>query len=426
MAKNIVILFDGTSNEISADRTNVLRLYGMLEKSARQLVYYDPGVGTIGPQNAWLRFWRKTGEIWGMATGWGLDQNVKDAYRFLVENYEKGPRTGDGTRERDKIYLFGFSRGAYSARVLAGFIHTIGLIKKENLNLLDYAYRAYTRIGDREVDSFAEVRLYERILNPDHPPIRLLGLFDTVASVIESGPYLPRLSSQAFTQKNPSVEAVRHAVSMDERRTMFRPLLWTKGEDYWGNPFNRAAARPQDVREVWFRGIHDDVGGGYPEAESGLPKVSLQWMFDETKTMGLHYRMPSVVDLLGQNPAKKHYIPPNPLAPIHQNINWAWAILELIPCRRPEGSKRRALFGFVLPLFQWRVIPDNAVLHASVLERAKLLGDLPPNMPSVYQVEGEPVKIPSSALPKEKKKVPSREAAPARPRARRKGSPEVQ
>ncbi|GGA78064.1 hypothetical protein GCM10011491_01570 [Brucella endophytica] len=426
MPKNIVILFDGTSNEISADRTNVLRLYGMLEKSDRQLVFYDPGVGTIGPQNAWLRFWRKAGEIWGMATGWGLDQNVKDAYRFLVENYEKGPRKEGRPRERDSIYIFGFSRGAYSARVLAGFIHTIGLIKKQNLNLLDYAYRAYTRIGDREVDSFAEVRLYERILNPDHPPIRLLGLFDTVASVIESGPYLPRLSSQAFTQKNPSVESIRHAVSMDERRTMFRPLLWSRGQDYFGNPFNRAAARPQDLREVWFRGIHDDVGGGYPEDQSGLPKVTLEWMFDETKPMGLHYRTQTANDILGKNPAKKHYVPPNPLAPIHQNINWAWAILEIIPCRRPEGCKRRGLFGLILPLFDWRVIPEGAVLHASVLERAKLIGDLPPNMPSVYEVDGKPITIPASALPKETKKAASRKTAPSRPRLRRRGSPEVQ
>ena len=77
MPKNIVILMDGTSNEISTDRTNILRLYGTLEKSERQLVYYEPGVGTFGAENAWLRFWRKAVEIWGLATGWGLDQNVK-------------------------------------------------------------------------------------------------------------------------------------------------------------------------------------------------------------------------------------------------------------------------------------------------------------------------------------------------------------
>ncbi|PYE90441.1 DUF2235 domain-containing protein [Phyllobacterium leguminum] len=388
MPKNIVILFDGTSNEISADRTNILRLYGMLEKSERQLVYYDPGVGTLGAENAWLSFWSKTVEVWGMATGWGLDQNVKAAYQFLVENYDKGRRKGEGPSGRDTIYLMGFSRGAYSARVLAGFIHAIGLIKKPNLNLVDYAYRAYKRIGRRNEGSFAEVRLYERILDPDRPPIRLLGLFDTVASVIESGPYIPRLASTAFTQKNRSVESVRHAVGIDERRTMFRPLLWPEGEEYWGNPFNRGAARRQDVREVWFRGVHDDIGGGLPEDKSALAKVSLQWMMEETMPMGLIYRTQSVNEILyGKKPAR-HHVAPDPLAPIHNSMNWAWAILEFLPSRRPQGSRRPALFGWTLPLFERRVIPDDAFIHASVLERAEVTGALPENMPAEFRVEG--------------------------------------
>ena len=79
MAKNIVVLFDGTSNEISADRTNILRLFGVLERTDTQIVYYDPGVGTFGAPNAWSDAYRKTVEVWGVATGWGLDQNVKDA-----------------------------------------------------------------------------------------------------------------------------------------------------------------------------------------------------------------------------------------------------------------------------------------------------------------------------------------------------------
>jgi len=387
MPKNIVILFDGTSNEISADRSNVLRLYGMLEKSERQLVYYDPGVGTIGPENAWLRFWRKAVEIWGMATGWGLDRNVKEAYRFLVENYDKGKRKGDNPAGRDAIYIFGFSRGAYSARVLAGFIHAVGLIEKRNLNLLDYAYRAYKRIGENAEDSFAEVRLYERILDPDRPPIRLLGLFDTVASVIEHGRYGPRLRSHAFTQKNRSVESVRHAVGIDERRTMFRPLLWPEGEEYWGNPFNRAAARQQDVREVWFTGTHGDIGGGYPEEESGLAKITLNWMVEETRPMGLSYRTQTVNEiLLGKNPGKL-YVAPDPLAPLHNPMNWAWALLEFIPCFRPAGSKRPALLGLTIPLFARRTIPEGARVHRTVIERAEALGEKPPNLTAAYSIE---------------------------------------
>ena len=105
MAKNIVLLFDGTSNEIAEDRTNILRLFGALKRNTDQIVYYDPGVGTFGAVNAWLKPYRDAVEIWGMGTGWGLDQNVKDAYRFIVENYEAAPRARGGRRdgEHDRL-----------------------------------------------------------------------------------------------------------------------------------------------------------------------------------------------------------------------------------------------------------------------------------------------------------------------------------
>src|ERR1700689_3771184 len=99
MPKNIIILLDGTSNQVSANRTNILRLYGVLEKSGRQLFFYDPGVGTLGDDGAWLALWREATEVWGLATGWGLDDNVKRAYRFLVENYNDGRRASDDSGE---------------------------------------------------------------------------------------------------------------------------------------------------------------------------------------------------------------------------------------------------------------------------------------------------------------------------------------
>lgn len=384
MPKNIVILLDGTSNSISANRSNILRLYGTLEKSERQLVYYDPGVGTFGAENAWLRFWRKAVEIWGLATGWGLDHNVKEAYRFLVENYGGGRQ---GTSERDQIYIFGFSRGAYSARVLAGLINAIGLIERRNLNLVDYAYRAYKAIGEDQENGFAEVRLYERILDPDRPPIRLLGLFDTVASVLESGRYGPRLRSHAFTKKNRSVEMVRHAVAIDERRTMFRPQLWPAGEEYWGNPFNSAAAKQQDVRELWFAGVHGDIGGGYPEGESGLAKVPLKWMIEQTSLTGLHYRTQTVSTIVTTANREKGYVPPDGMAPRHESMNWAWAILEFLPRRRAACSTRPSLFGITIPLFERRRIPERAWLHGSVIERAGASGKKPTNLPSEYEID---------------------------------------
>jgi uncharacterized protein (DUF2235 family) len=310
MGKNIVILFDGTSNEISSNRTNILRLFGCLQKDAGQVVFYSPGVGTFGAANSWSYHWRKLVELAGMATGWGIDQTVKEAYRFLVAHYDKG-KGGDS---RDRIYIFGFSRGAYTARVLAGFLNCFGLMKKDQLNLLDYAFRAYKAVNEQgeAAADWAEINLYERMLQPDHPPIRCLGLFDTVASAFEWGRHGPRFRLDAATSLNPSVEAVRHAVAIDERRSLYQPVLWPGGQGFYGNRFKTAKPRPQDVRELWFTGFHCDVGGGLPEADSALAKVPLVWMLNEVAPMGLELRETTVAEIvLGDNP-KKAYVPPDP------------------------------------------------------------------------------------------------------------------
>ena len=401
MPKNIVILLDGTSNRISKKRTNVLRLYGTLEKSERQLVYYDPGVGTFGAESAFFRLWRWLVEFFGQMTGWGLDHNVKEAYRFLVENYDNGERdeptsAGDGAPgERDRIYLFGFSRGAYSARVLAGFVHAFGLMEKRNLNLLDYVYRAYKDIdgdGQRAADedsnrSFARIRLHERILDPDRPPIRLLGLFDTVASIVEYGYLLPRLRSHAFTKTNRSVESVRHAVAIHDWRSMYLPKLWPEGQEYWGNPFNRADARPQDAREVWFAGVHTDIGGGQPESESALAKIPLYWMIQQTRSMGLHYNTRTVNELvLGANP-EKHYVAPDATAARHGCMNPLWFVIEFIPRLWSPTSNGFNLFGLTIPLFRGRAIPRLALIHRSVIERREKGPNDVPALPPDHRIE---------------------------------------
>ncbi len=393
--RRIVVLLDGTSNEVSEDRTNVLRLYGTLQKNDDQLVYYDPGVGTFGAANAWSYTYRKAHEVWGLATGWGLDQNVKEAYRFLAETYSDGKPGGTA----DEIYLFGFSRGAYTARVLAGFIHAIGLMAPINLNLLDYAYQAYKSVSDtRENDDrderdptlnpFAEVRLYERILQPRRPAIRCLGLFDTVATVIEKGRALPRLRTHAFTKTNRSVEAVRHAVAIDERRTMFRPQLWPAGGDYWGGPFKRSVARQQDVKEVWFTGVHGDIGGGYSEKQSRLAKIPLQWMINETRAMGLKYKTRTINEIvLGKNSAKD-YVAPDPLARPNVSMTAGWKPLEYLPRRvsphRP--TTRGSALGWYVPLSEPRIIPEGAAIHKSVFKRRGGNYDLDqPNIPEDHE-----------------------------------------
>lgn len=398
MSKNIVILFDGTSNEISADRTNILRLFGCLKRSQEQIVYYDPGVGTFGAANAWSKTWREASEIWGLATGWGLDENVKEAYRMLVEHYDAGPVDSEGRHaDRDRIFIFGFSRGAYTARVLAGFIHAFGLTKKIHLNLVDYAYRTYKGIPLHEQQAqkqatgdapsaFDSMRLYERTLRNDRPPIRLLGLFDTVASVIEPGKWRPQLKTHPFTHSNASVEMVRHAVAIDECRTMFQPELWPTGQPYWGGPFqpkNPQAIRQQDVKEVWFAGVHGDVGGGEPEMESAQIKIPLQWMIKETQTTGIIYRQRMVEELVEGKGSTK-YVKPDPTATLHDSMKKFWPVVEWMPRKVPPTSWRKGgkAGGMYLPRRDYRRIPNGALIHRSVSLRQAAGSYNPPNLPS--------------------------------------------
>lgn len=389
MSRRIVLLLDGTSNEIETNRTNIVRLYGCLEKSENQVVWYNPGVGTMGAEHSWSPRYRKFVQTLGLATGWGLDRNVKDAYRFLAETY----------REGDEIYLFGFSRGAYTARVLAGFIHAVGLLWPINLNLLDYAYRAYKRISDddREVSEadkaaggrFAEVRLFERMLDPRRPMIRGLGLFDTVGSVIEMGRWRPVIRNYAFTVTNPSVESVRHAVAIDERRVMFRPTLWPRGVDYRCPRFNSDEIRPQDVEEVWFTGSHSDIGGGWGEERSHLAKIALEWMIERTETLGLVYDDGVVDRIVRGGDSDDGYEPPNPHSMPNESMSGFWPILEWLPRRhRPERDGRRSsILGLYLPRGTRRRIPAGTMIHSSVFDRRGTDADFnQPNIPTDHVV----------------------------------------
>lgn len=389
MPRNIVILFDGTSNQITADRSNVLRLYGALTKNDEQLVYYDPGVGTFGLRDG--SYWRSRFiRFWGMATGYGLDDNVKQAYRFLVENYRNDWPPDEDGNTRDKIYILGFSRGAYSARVLAGFINALGLIEPRNLNLLDYAYRDYKRIGEGgEGDhAFATMRLYERTLRPDRPPIRMLGLFDTVSSVFQRGPLGWRLKSHAYTDRNPSVQSVFHAFAMDDVRTMFRPVHWEEEQEYWGSAFrHQSKVSEQEVEQVWFPGYHADVGGGHPEAESGLAKIPLLWLVGKAKTADLKFSTRSINALILGKGEDNPRTPPDSLGPKHNSMKWFWLPFEFLPRRKPVRSHRPSIFGLILPLFEKRKVREGAKLHRSLLDRKAQLGEWPENAPKTYVVE---------------------------------------
>ena len=153
MAKDIVLLFDGTGNAVEVNQTNILKLYRCLKKDDGQVVYYIPGIGTFGGDDWWSGLARNFIHVFGLATGWGLDRTILDGYAFLCDHYEERvvdrradddnggndddpdddddlPAAAERSRhiERDRIWIFGFSRGAYTARALAGFINVVGLL----------------------------------------------------------------------------------------------------------------------------------------------------------------------------------------------------------------------------------------------------------------------------------------------------------
>jgi uncharacterized protein (DUF2235 family) len=368
MTKNIVLCCDGTANEFTDHNTNVVKLYSTLEYDpVSQITYYHPGLGTMEPAGALTTFSRKITKLLGMALGYGLASDIRDAYVFLMQNFEKS----------DKIFLFGFSRGAYTVRAVASLLHMYGLIRPGNEALVPYAIQMLTGI-DRADASIAgqqeaKARYFElangfksTLSSADCTPW-FVGVWDTVSSVgwIENPLKLP------FTTSNPDIQIGRHAVSIDERRAFFRNHLWRRPRDLrkdWG---------PKDVKQVWFPGVHCDVGGGYAESESGLSKIALEWMLVEAKAAGLLVDTDKHNEILGHAPNSQH-VPPDPNAMIHESLTGAWNIAEFVLRKRynwKTGKERRTM-----NLYRTRFIPSGALVHESAFLRDGNYKDrLPPD-----------------------------------------------
>ena len=377
MPKNIVICCDGTGNEIEEKQSNVLKLYRMLKRDNRQLVYYDPGIGTMAASNDWAVLKQKLRNIWGLATGTGLDANILKAYRFLVENYQDG----------DVLFFFGFSRGAYTVRALAGFMNTIGLMKPEQLHLAPYALTAYKKLKTNERS--LETKLFEQALKTDFPQIYFMGLWDTVASVLvprRDRFLIPSVKHLAFTDENSMVERVSHALAIDEHRRMFRAYHWKAGGKYRSNPYNEASEKDQGIVQTWFVGAHSDIGGGQKEETSGLSKIALNWMIDEAGP-GLRVITQTRNQIANGSQRKGSswdYCEPDPTAPIHPSLKGVWWILEIIPkwVKLREWPKRIAILGLYWPFGEPRFIEPDAQIHSSVRQRQAAVPDYKPrNLP---------------------------------------------
>jgi len=354
--KKLVLCLDGTNNQYKKDNTNVVKLLAMLDKSAAdQLVYYQPGIGTRLPPGVYgrLRTWLLTRADLAFASL--LKHQVQDAYRFLMRYFEDG----------DEVYIFGFSRGAYTARVLAGMLHKVGLLAKGNEEMIPFAWDAYRPLRNFEL-AHGFRNTFGRKLN-----VRFLGLWDTVSSVRWAG----REVSLPHTQSNPGVMMVRHAIAIDERRAYFRQNLW-----------DATPPAGQDVREVWFAGVHCDVGGGYLESESGLSKIALRWMVVQVQSL-LAFHGPSVERMLpvASGPSCSA---PSATATMHESLQGWWRVVEWLP-RRWKNPAKNFSPSWILPLGRRRWMPAGACVHSSVVERMNggPGGGYTPPLPPNFRIE---------------------------------------
>lgn len=351
MARNIVLCCDGTANEFARDRTNVVKLFhALVHDPAEQATFYHPGVGTMEAVGAVTTTGRKVTKLLGLAIGYGLETDIRDAYVFLMNHF----------REGDRLFLFGFSRGAYTVRCVASLLHMYGLIRSGNEPLVPYAIRmmmAVTGLRERkapksEIDAYFELaQEFKEHFGGQRCQPHFVGVWDTVSSVgwIENPLRLP------YTADNPDIAIGRHAVALDERRAFFRTNLWRPSP----------AGGPKDLKQVWFPGVHCDVGGGYPEVESGLSKLALQWMLDEAKAAKLHVDPKREALVLGR--AGGGYVEPNAQAKMHESLTLPWWPVEFVR-KRHYNAKRKAEERR-MNLFRYRTIPPGASIHPSVYER---------------------------------------------------------
>ncbi|HKF22776.1 MAG TPA: DUF2235 domain-containing protein [Candidatus Angelobacter sp.] len=356
MPKNIVLCLDGTGNEFGDQNSNVIKLYSVLVQDPQtQVAYYHPGLGTMGAPGAWSKLAQWWTRAKGLAFGAGLTANIGDAYSYLMATYQPG----------DNIYIFGFSRGAYTARALAAMLHMYGLLRPGNEVLVPYITRLFSAQNKKIFALAAQFRAtFSRPCKP-----RFLGLWDTVSSVgwIHNPVKLP------YTAMNPDVTIIRHAVSIDERRCMFRQNLW-------GNP-----SAGQDVQQIWFAGVHSDVGGGYKEAQSGLAKIALKWMLHEAGAAGLCLDAAKQDRVLGvTDPA---FSKPDPAGVIHRSLRGFWWLLEFWPKRYWNATEE--CYKWHWPLGSRRFIAPGSTIHSSVIARmnAQLSSPYKPsNIPDDHKV----------------------------------------
>jgi uncharacterized protein (DUF2235 family) len=309
--KRLILCCDGTWNHADQESngkpcpTNVIKIaYRLCKRDTRdgknieQIIFYDQGVGTGDVEDKFA----------GGATGAGLEQNIHDAYIFLLANYEPG----------DEIYLFGFSRGAFTARSIGGMIRKCGILKREFVQHYHEAEDMY-HSDDISPDNklAADFRKNYGVTGDQPVPIQMIGVWDTVGALGIPLRGLRALNKKEFqfhdTELSGTVKFAIHALAVDEHRSPFEPTLWTA-----------KAKADQTVKQRWFPGVHSDIGGGY--GESDLSDGTLQWMIDNATTAGLAFD----AAVMGA-----HELHPKPAGTIHDSMTLLYRIEPKL--QRPIG-----------------------------------------------------------------------------------------
>jgi uncharacterized protein (DUF2235 family) len=307
MPKKLIIFCDGTWNKPTEYSTNVLRMLQATQPKDYdknpQIVHYIPGIGT-----------RKGESLRGGTFGYGISDNIMDAYSFIVSNYECG----------DEIFLFGFSRGAYTARSIAGLVRNFGILKRTHLALVDVAYDHYKsgsaewHPDGAETKEFRQNYCHKEETNED-TTIKFLGVWDTVGALgapfgAVVGFIVDKLFKCSFhdTKLSTYVLNAYHALAIDERRWPFRPTLWqTKAEHEKRNKESMKEHGYLRYEQKWFPGVHSDVGGGYKQ--TGLSDCALSWMAECAARHGFNADLKRIADRHGRSFA------PDPKQPISKS-----------------------------------------------------------------------------------------------------------
>ncbi|KAJ6570950.1 hypothetical protein DFH09DRAFT_916844, partial [Mycena vulgaris] len=362
VGRNLVISIDGTSNQFGIYNTNVVELHSRIlsESSANQNKYYNCGIGTYVPQEAkasWKYWSQRVNNMVDLAIAINFKDIILKAYKWLSQTYLPG----------DKIFIFGFSRGAYQVRTLAAMIEKVGLVDSGNEEMIPLCVPSVVSVSRLILsDEAEEIATHFKNTFSRDVRVHFAGLWDTVSSVgLVRGKPLP------LTWSAKHICIFRHALALDERRVKFLPEYVAGGgsspASVNGAPEPSSAGGSDttlwDVKEVWFPGTHSDIGGGIKKnVKLNLSSVPLLWMENEATSAGLRLRPRAAGGRWNMSELHQD--------DVHESLQGFWQLIEHIPLKRltykdPDGVTRTPHRG------NGRVIVPGQRIHVSVAFKSK-------------------------------------------------------